>query len=50
MNGTELLAEEFQDSLWLHYGLLPTNLPKKCDGGSSNCTMEHALKCKKGGW
>ena len=49
MNGTELLAEEFCDSLRLQYGLPPQHLPPCCDGCDHPITVEHALSCKQGG-
>ena len=49
LNGTELSAEEFRDSLRLRFGLLPSFLPHRCDGCSERFTVEHAMSCKKGG-
>ena len=49
LNGTELLVEEFRDSLRLRFGLLPSFLPHRCDGCSERFTVEHAMSCKKGG-
>ena len=31
LNGTVLSEEEFRDSLWLRFGLIPLKLPSKCD-------------------
>ena len=49
LNGTDLSAEEFRDSLRLRYGLPPRTLPSKCDGCSQPFSVEHALSCKTGG-
>ena len=49
LNGTDLSADEFRDSLRLRYGLVPTGLPHRCDGCSDRFTVEHAMSCKKGG-
>jgi hypothetical protein len=49
LNGTELSAEEFRDSLRLRFGLLPSFLPQRCDGCNERFTVEHAMSCKKGG-
>jgi hypothetical protein len=49
-DGTELLREEFQDNLAIHYGLHPRGLPKRCDGCREPFTVEHGLSCKKGGF
>ncbi len=49
LNGTELSAEEFRDSLRLRFGLLPSFLPHRCDGCNERFTVEHAMSCKKGG-
>ena len=49
LNGAELSAEEFRDSLRIRYGFEPPNLPSRCDGCNSKFSVEHALSCKKGG-
>jgi hypothetical protein len=49
VNGTELSAEEFRDSLTIRYGELPSNFPQKCDGCDEPFSLQHALGCKKGG-
>jgi len=49
LNGTELSALEFRDSLRLRCGLKPANLPAKCDGCQQNFSVAHAVSCKKGG-
>ncbi len=46
----ELLREEFQDNLTIHYGLRPRGLPECCDGCREPFTVEHGLSCKKGGF
>ena len=49
LNGTELSALEFRDSLNLRYSKVPPGLPPKCDGCGSPFTTEHAHSCKVGG-
>ena len=49
LNGTELSAEEFRDSLRLRFGLVPLGLCDRCDGCGARLTLEHALSCKTGG-
>ena len=49
LNGTDLSADEFRDSLRIRYGLIPLGLPHRCDGCSDRFTVEHAMSCKKGG-
>ena len=49
LNGTQLSMEEFTDSVRLRFGLLPHSLPAKCDGCQQTFSVEHAMKCKKGG-
>jgi hypothetical protein len=49
LNGTELAADEFRDSLRLRFGLAPANLPARCDGCSQRFTVEHAMSCRQGG-
>jgi hypothetical protein len=49
VNGTELSAQEFRDSLLLRYGRSPPDLPTHCDGCSKKFSVRHALECKKGG-
>ena len=49
LNGTELSAEEFRDSLRLRYGFEPPGLPEKCDGCNCRFTVEHGLSCPVGG-
>ena len=50
--GTALSRTEFRDAiLCLCHGLIPLDLPTKCDGcpSTKNFTMGHAFQCKKGG-
>jgi hypothetical protein len=49
LNGTELSAEEFRDSLRLRLGLTPLDLPDRCDGCDQKFSVGHAMSCKKGG-
>jgi hypothetical protein len=49
LNGTELSADKFRDSLRLRLGLTPLALPASCDGCGQPFTVGHALTCKKGG-
>jgi hypothetical protein len=49
VNGTELSAQEFRDSLLLRYLRSPADLPSHCDGCGHKFTVRHALECKKGG-
>jgi hypothetical protein len=49
LNGTDLSAEEFRDSLRLRLGLQPASLPQLCDGCGERFSVEHAMSCKKGG-
>jgi hypothetical protein len=49
VNGTELSAQEFRDAVSMRYGLVPPDLPQKCDGCDAPFTLQHALCCKKGG-
>jgi hypothetical protein len=48
-NGTELSVDEFRDSLRLRFGLVPASLPHRCDGCTERFSVEHAMKCKRGG-
>ena len=48
VNGTELGAHEWCDSLFLKYGLDPPDLPTHCYGCQSKFSISHALDCKKG--
>ena len=49
VNGTKLSAQEFCDSLLLHYGRSPPDLPTHCDGCNKKFSVRHVLECKKGG-
>jgi hypothetical protein len=49
LNGTELSAEEFRDSLRLRLGLPLLDLPDRCDGCGQKFSVGHAMSCKKGG-
>ena len=49
VNGTEMGAQEWRDSLFLRYGLEPPDLPTHCDGCQSKFYISHALDRKKGG-
>ena len=49
LNGTELSREEFQDNIFLRYGIVPLNLPTDCDGCGKRFLVPHDLSCPKGG-
>jgi hypothetical protein len=49
VNGTELSAQEFRDSILLRYARTPADLPTHCDGCDQKFSVRHALECKKGG-
>jgi hypothetical protein len=49
LNGTDLSAEEFRDSLRLRCDLRPLGIPQHCDGCNAPFTVEHALSCAQGG-
>jgi hypothetical protein len=49
VNGTELSAQEFRDSILLRYAQNPGDLLTHCDGCDQKFTVCHALECKKGG-
>ena len=48
-HGFTLHKGAFHDALALRYGWTPSNLPAKCDCGSS-FSVEHALSCARGGF
>jgi hypothetical protein len=49
VNGTELSAQEFRDSLLLRYARTPADLPTHCDGCAQKFSVRRALECKSGG-
>lgn len=49
VNGTELSAQEFRDSVMLRYARTPIDLPSLCDGCGETFSVRHGLECKKGG-
>ena len=49
VNGTELGAQEWQDALFLQYGLELPDTPHYCDGCNANFSICHTLNCKWGG-
>ena len=49
VNGTELGAQEWRNSLFLRYGLDPPDLPKYWDGCKAQFSISHALDCINGG-
>ena len=49
VNGTELGAQDWRYSLFLHYGMESPDLPDHCDCCGSALSICHALDCKRGG-
>ena len=49
VNGTELVGQEWSDTLSLRYGLEPPDLLTHCGGYQSKFSIIHSLNCKKGG-
>ena len=49
VNGTDLGAQEWRDTLFLWYGLKPLDLPTHCDGCQAKFSVSHILDCIKGG-
>ena len=49
VNGTELGAQKWRDSLFLRYVLDPPELPKIYDGCNTAFSICHSLNCKWGG-
>jgi hypothetical protein len=49
LNGTELSAQEFRDTLLLRHARIPGDLPSHCDGCGAKFDVRHALECKVGG-
>jgi hypothetical protein len=43
VNGTELSAQEFRDSVLLRYARSPPDLPSQCDGCNAALSIRHAL-------
>jgi hypothetical protein len=48
LNGTELSANKFRDSLRLQLRLVPLGLPDHCDGCGQCFLHGHTMMCKKG--
>jgi hypothetical protein len=48
LNGTELSADELQDSLRLRPGFAPLGLPDRCNGCGHRFLLGHPMTCKKG--
>ena len=48
VNGTELGVQEWQDALFLKYGLDPPDLTIFCEGCNGTFSICHSLDCKKG--
>ena len=49
VNGLSLSRDEFRDGMRMRYGLEVLWLQKNCDGCGGKFSVEHRLKCKKGG-
>jgi hypothetical protein len=49
VDGTQLLAQEYQDALLLCYARSPADLQSHCDGCGQKFSVRHALGCKKQG-
>ena len=49
LNVTLFMWDQWQDNLWLWYGLRPLGICAYCDGRGVNFTIEHGLSCQKGG-
>ena len=50
VNGRELGAQEWKDTLFLRYGIEPPDLPHYCDGFNATFSICHDLDCKQGGF
>jgi hypothetical protein len=42
-------GQEIWDTISMRYGLIPSDLPLRCDGCDAQITHQHALCCRKGG-
>ena len=49
INEKELGAQEWMDSLFLHYGIDPPDLPEHFNSCGAAFSIYHNLDCKKGG-
>ena len=49
LNGTELSAVKFCNSLQLFLGFQPNHLPERCNGCQQRFTVGHVLLCRHGG-
>ena len=49
LNDTPLSMEEMQDNLHLCYRIWPIGLDDRCNGSAEGFSVDHALKCTKGG-
>ena len=47
VNRTELGVQEWQDALFLRYGLVPLDLSNYCNGCNTTFLVCHALDCKR---
>ena len=46
--GTDLLREDFRDTLWWRLDLTHQNTPLTCDGYRDSLTANHTYHCKRG--
>jgi hypothetical protein len=49
VNGRELSAQEFRDTLFLRYARCPLDLLIQCDSCQQKFSVRHVLECKQGG-
>ena len=49
VNGMEIGAQEWRDSVFLFYRVDPPDLPHLCDGCGEKLYITHGTDCKKGG-